>query len=443
MAKKKKKRIEAPKRPMTKRQRSQFQRHRRRQRFIFGSGILIIVAVLAVIGVGMYFGWYVPDVKPLGETVLRINDTEFTMGQFVTRLEYQIVQALSQGGEVNESDVYTVAYSVAFSLKGNELARQEAQSLGITISDEEVQAKIDEVLVDYDPALLEKYHEVIMDEFRVLMLQQRLFGEYFDQQVPQVADQRYVMAMFLESQSQANEVTERLEGGEDFAALSAEFCLDGYCKSQKGDLGWQFRDRLSRLVDSDILLEIAFSAETGTLSQPIYEETKIKRVGYWLVAVDFVDAEVDHAQTRLVLLSSEEEAIQVRERLENGEDFAALAEEFSQHEESRNSGGEYRVEVRGDFGAAFDDFVFDPELELGTLSQPIRDDIVTTEGGYWLIKVIGFSDNLHINEADRDALKWEALNQWYQDLLTDPDYMVEDFLDQDKLQWAISHIQEG
>ena len=39
--------------------------------------------------------------------------------------------------------------------------------------------------------------------------------------------------------------------------------------------------------------------------------------------------------------------------------------------------------------AAFDEYVFDPETQLSAISDPIRDDTVTTKGGYWLVKVGG------------------------------------------------------
>jgi parvulin-like peptidyl-prolyl isomerase len=440
---KKKKKVETPKRPLTKRQRSHFKQHQRRQRLIFGGGILIVVAVLVVIGAGIYFGWYVPDVKPLGETVLRVNDTEFSMDYYIKTLKYQIIQLENYGIDVDISQVGYLADSTVVVIQTNELMFREARALGITISDEEIEARMDEEMADYDPSLHKEYRDVIKDIFRTQMLQEKMLEEYFEQQVPKSAEQRHVMAMFLESQSQAEQVRERLEGGELFSELSAELCLDGYCKSQEGDLGWHPREILSKQVNSDVLLDSAFGAEAGSLSQPVYEETKRKALGYWLIQVDFVDAEVDYAQLKVILLGSEEEANQVRERLVGGEDFAALAEEFSQHEVSKENGGELEVDSREQFSEAFNEFIFDPELEMGTLSQPLRDDTISTEGGYWLIKVVDADDNRQLDEEDRDTLKREALSQWLEGLPDDPDYTVENLMDEDKINWAILHVWEG
>jgi parvulin-like peptidyl-prolyl isomerase len=347
------------------------------------------------------------------------------------------------GIDMDISYVYSMASSLVTSIQTSELVRQEALKLGISVSDEELAAKINEQFASYDPSLLKTYHDVIRDTVRTQMLQDKLLSDYFDQQVPQSAEQRHIMAMFLESQSQANELKGRLEGGELFSELTAELCLDSYCKSQDGDLGWHPREMLPQLINSPVLADSAFGAEVGVISQPVYEEAKLKPLGYWLIELEFVDAEVDYAELKVILLGSEEEASEVRARLEDGEDFAALAAELSQHADSKENGGELKVDARELFSEAFDEFVFDPELEPGTISQPIKDDTVVTEGGYWLIKVAEADYDRPIDEADRDTLKRDALNRWVEGLPDDPDNTVESYLDEEKTNWAVLRAWEG
>jgi parvulin-like peptidyl-prolyl isomerase len=439
---KKKKKVEKPRHAPTKRQLSHWKQHQRRQRFIFGSGILIIVAVLVVVGAGVYFGWYVPERQPLKEVVIRVNDTEFTMDYYIKTIKFQVAQLESMGISIGLEQMTYLADGAVMAIQTNELVRQEAPKLDVTVSDEEVEAKIKEQFASYDPSLLKDFHDVIKEMVRAQMLQEKLLDGYFDQQVPKTAEQRHIMAMFLESQSQANQVRERLEGGELFSQLTTEFCLDSYCKSQEGDLGWHPREILSRMINSDVLVDSAFSTEPGTLSQPVYDETKTKAVGYWLIKVEFVDAEAGKAQGKAMLLGSQEEAEEIRARLESGEDFATLSDEFSQYDEFKTNGGQFEVS-KGDMISAFDDFAFDPELELGTLSQPIKDDTVTTEGGYWLIKVADAAADRPLDEADRDTLKNDALSQWLKELPDNPDNTVENFLDAEKTNWAIMHVWEG
>ncbi len=197
--------------------------------------------------------------------------------------------------------------------------------MGFSVSDEEVDKKLN----SYDPPLSKDYRDVV----RAQMLVSKLSEEYFDQQVPTYAEQRHIMAMFLESESQANEVRARLEAGEDFTQLAGELSLDTTSKEKKGDLGWHPEGVLTLTLGTSLVDEYAFSAEAGALSQPILDETKTKTVGYWLIKVVSRDEEAKTAQVKVMLLGSEQEANEVRARLEAGEDFATLAKELSQHAE--------------------------------------------------------------------------------------------------------------
>ena len=83
-----KKQVEKPRHEMTKRQLSRWQQQKRRQRFILSAGIAVIIAVLGVFGVGVYNQWYIPEYKPLHETVIEVNDTKFDMDYYIKMLKY-------------------------------------------------------------------------------------------------------------------------------------------------------------------------------------------------------------------------------------------------------------------------------------------------------------------------------------------------------------------
>ncbi|GAH37431.1 unnamed protein product, partial [marine sediment metagenome] len=51
--------------------------------------------------------------------------------------------------------------------------------------------------------------------------------------------------------------------------------------------------------------------------------------------------EPEQVHIQAILLGSEKEAQDVRARLDAGEDFTALAEELSQHEATKESGGDF------------------------------------------------------------------------------------------------------
>jgi len=416
------KKVEKPRHEMTKRQLSRWQQQKRRQRLILSAGIAVIIAVLAVFGAGVYYQWYIPEYKPLGETVIEVNETKFDMDYYLKMLKLY-------SGNVSPTELPNLADQVVTAIEQNELMRQEAMKLGISVSE----AEVDEKLNSYDPPASEDYREV----FRAQMLMERLLGDYFDKQVPTYAEQRHIFAMFLESESQANEVRARLEAGEDFSQLAGELSLDTASKEDKGDLGWRPEGVLPRLLENNIIEEYAFSAEAGVLSQPIYDETKIKPVGYWLVKVVDRDNEAKRAKVKVMLLGSEQEVSEVKARLEAGEDFATLAKELSRHADSREQGGDLDV-AEGMISSTFSDFVFNSELDV--LSQPIRDDRESTQGGYWLVKVSEIDGNRQVADEDRSLLKNDAFNKWIEGLFDDPTNKITSYLDEGKQLWAISHV---
>lgn len=418
-----KKKVEKPKHEFTKRQLSQWQRQKKRQRLVFSIGVFIVAVVLAVIGAG----WYINRYQPLHETVVRVNDTEFNMDYYIKTLKYY--------GEGYSSDImYSLTDRVVEIIQQNELVKQEAMKLGIMVSNSEV----DDELKKRDPPLTKDYRDLVRAE----MLVSKLRDEYFDQQVPASAEQKHVLAMLLESESQASEVRTRLETGDSFAELAAEFSLDYLSLTSEGDLGWHPETILAGMLGTPVPEEYAFSAEAGVLSQPVYDEAKIKSVGYWLIEALETKEDPDEVHVQAMLLASEQEAQSVTARLEAGEDFATLADEFSQLSYSEEGGGDLGWLTPGMVTPAFEEFVFDSELKLETLSQPIRDESVSTSGGYWLVKVLAEQSDRKISDDDRDLLKAKALDEWLSSLWDDPQNEVESYLDDTKKLFAMDYIMK-
>lgn len=412
-----KKRMEKPRREVTKRQLARWQQQRRRQRIIFGLGIFIIVAALSVVGAG----WYISQFRPLQETVIKVNDTKFNMGYYVKTLQFY-------GAGQPSYYLYGIADEVVAIIQRNELIRQEAMKLDISISRDEV----DEELKNRDLPLSKDYRDLVRAELLINKLQ----DEYFEKEVPVFVDQRQIMAMLLESESQVTEVRLRLEDGESFTELAGELSLESLSREENGDLDWRPEGILTILLGTSVIDEYAFNSEVGISNQPIYDEEIIKGVGYWIVKVLDREAEPEEADVQVILLGSEEEAQEVKTRLEAGGDFATLVQEFSQHE-SKGSDGEISGVTPDMMSLALSEFVFDPELELETVSEPIRDDTAFTKGGYWLVKVMDIDDNRQIEDRDRDLLKAEAFADWVEALWDNPENEIESYLDAGRKAWAI------
>ncbi len=412
-----------PQRIPTKQQLSRWQQQEKRRRIILGVGIFIIVTVLAIVVVGWYTGQY----QPLHQTAIRVNDAEFNMKYYIEMLK---LRAENQPA----SSLPYLADEVVRNIEQNELIRQEVLKLGISVSDDAVKKELKNAELPND--------EVYRDLVRNQLLINKLLDEYFDPQVPVSAEQRQVMAMLLESRPQATEVRARLENGESFPELAAELTLEPFTKANNGDLGWHSREILNDMLDASIVENI-FSAEVGVLSQPIYDDEITKGIGYWLVKILDRNEEEEEAHVQIMLVDNKVEAQEIIDRLKAGEDFAALAKEFSLLEGVEENEGEYAL-TPGMFSPVVEEFVFDPDTGLEVISEPIRDETITTEGGYWLIKVVAEDKDRQIEDKDRDWLKAKALNQWLSVLWDNPENKVDDsYLNDTKKAWAIEQAQKS
>ena len=418
-----KKKAEKPQRIFTKRQLSRWQQQKKRQRIILAVGIFIIVAVVAIMGVGWYLGQY----QPLHQTAIRVNDTEFNMKYYIEMLK---VDSWNRPA----SYLPYLADEVVKKIERNELMRQGALKLGISVSDDEVK----EGLKSYNLP----NEDIQRDLVQTKLVIDKLLNEHFEQQVPVSAEQVHLMAMLLESELQVAEVRANLENGESFTELAEELSLDYFSKINQGDFGWHPKVILNELLGTSIVEDI-FSAEVGVLIQPIYDEEIGKEVGYWLVRVLERNEEEEEAHVEVMLLGNEAEAQEVISRLEAGEDFASLAKEFSQLEGVEENEGEYDI-TPGMISSTVDEFVFNPETALKTISEPILDETIATEGGYWLIKVVAKDEDRRIDKEDRDLLKSRALDEWVSSLWDDPENEVDDsYLDDEKKTWALEQAMRG
>jgi len=422
-----KKKVEKPKRKFTRRQLSHWQQQKRRQRFILGIGISVIIAVIGIVSAGLYYQWYLPNVKPLGETVTEVNGIKFSMDYYIKALKFQV-------GDQYTQYVQYFLDPVVESIQQDELIRQGALELGISVSDDEVDEELKSLALPLD-------NQAIRDVYRVQLLIVKLKDEYFDPQLPASAQQKYVMAMFLESQSQADEVEARLEAGEDFGELAGELSLDSLTREKNGDLGWRPKGVLDELLGTSVLENFILGYPVGVLSYPIYDSNKTKDLGYWLIEVLERNDETEEAYVHAILLASEEEARIVISRLEAGEDFVQLAEEFSQYG-TEGSKADIGWIAEGDMAQVFDDYVFAAETELNVVSGIIRDEEATTSGGYWLFKVLD-SDTREISDEDREILVAQIMHEWMELILDDPENTVVSYLDDEMREFAISKVIEG
>jgi parvulin-like peptidyl-prolyl isomerase len=401
----KKEKQNATRRDPTKRQLSKWQRQQKTSRIIM---IAIAVFFAGIIGYTGY-GYYDDNIKPFKQVAIEVNDVSFNMGYYVDMLEIQT-------RSTDPTELH--AQYVSNQIEQIELMKQGAGEMGIEVEDEEVKAKIKELdLPD---------NRVYRDLVTADLLQQEVLT-HFASQLPQEMEQANIRTILVESQEVASEVQASLQEGEDFNSLLEEFSCNA---NASGELGWLPQEMMPSTVG-----EVFPSLEAGEI-KTINDSNISKNIGYWIIKVTEKDEEKGiFAHT--MLLSSRAKAMEIIEKLDDGGDFAELAKEYSQ-DASKENGGELGWITEGYSGSeAFDEVAFN--MDLDTVSAPIRDDGINTQGGCWVVEVL--DKGLHeLDDSVKETLAGEDFNLWLSQL--EESSTINNYLDEEMMAWAIEEVLE-
>ncbi len=437
-----KKRKVIPQRAPSKRHIAEWQRQKKLQRYAFVLGVLVIASIMAIMG----YGYYDSKVKParqeqqrLEQAALRVNDKVFSNGYLL-----KLLIAYGQGMKSSGSSLSINFFGkLVESLQEFEMLTQEAPRIDIAVSDEEIDKDI-RTKLGFTPgdtkkteADFQKTYEVFLERTgltdednryltKALLLQAKVMDEFIGKSVPTEEMQVQVERILLRTEEEANKVVQQLQSGVPFATLVKDLSQDTASKDKDGNTGWITKKEISGVWD-----EIAFKLRKGEVSQPFFDNDISVKGGYWVVKV--TDKQEDKVKAEGILLRTEREANQVKARLEQGEDFSALAKELSVDIFSQDSGGDLGQIARGSFGAEFDKVVFD--LEPGQLGGPVFDDTRYAQGGYWVLKALEEPQMRSLDKDRLDQRKSVAYQKWMDEKRQE--YRLENNLDDETRNWLL------
>ena len=273
------------------RETSRVQQVQRRRRVAFAViAVMLLVIVVGVIGVG----YTLVFVLPPQERVVSVNDVTYTRGDMVKMLRIRQRLIEDSGQRIDTStDIFQALQLIV----ENEIISQSAPSIGITVSDEEVDQQIQATIIfqaggqlagksdeQLDREFKELYgnflnsSQISEDEHRDIVrrtLLREKVRQYVGESVPSVAKQYHVYRLAVNQEDEIDimltKYKDYVKNSEDplllheaFKAITREFSRESpELVRRGGEVGWV---PLGVLEDYD---DVIATVEVGELSTPI------------------------------------------------------------------------------------------------------------------------------------------------------------------------------
>lgn len=377
-----------PPRVVTKKHIARLERERRQINLIRGialGGILIVAGLLA-------YGYLRLNVLVLREPVAEVNGEVITTGAWQQRVRFQRVQLLniysqysilqqnlvgdfSQqmqqiASRLNSPDL--LGQQVIDQMVDEILIRQEAQKLGITVTAEEIEAKIREgfeYFPDGTPTPTVTPTDV---ELPTLTSQQLTL-------YPSTATPTMVLTSTAEPTATLDP-----SGTPPPTATTAPPTPTPVPPLPTGSPTpytlEQFETRYSDMLESLGEYKISEQTVRSVYEADIYREKLMAEI------TKDVEPTEEQVWARHILVSSEAETRAVLLLLDRGVEFAEVARRYSEDTGSGANGGDLGWFGKGTMVTEFEEAAF--RLEIGEISEPIQ-----SQFGYHIIQVLGHQEN--------------------------------------------------
>ncbi len=312
----------------------------------------------------------------------------------------------------------------------DELQLQMAERAGIRISDTELNNTIARIassngmtleqFISYLSTEGESYdvlRENVKKEMTIQRIQRGRVGSMInitdkefdaflatDESLKELEPELQVRQILVKNLNKAEEVITKIENGSDFSELAKEFSISSNA-SKGGIMNWR------KISDMPTLYAEALGdLDVGQNSSPLESGA-----GFHILKVedkrgDFVKYEDQWLVRHILLMPSEirtleeteQELIDIRNRLLDGEDFGDLAKEYSEDPGSALKGGELEWMGKGITAAEF-------EKTFTTLEMGIISEVFETEFGFHFLEVLGKRNK----DMTKDAIENRAFNILY------------------------------
>ena len=254
------------------------EREHQQQRWVLAFAGVVIFVILAIPA----YGYYATFVAPPRRTAVEVNGVKHSLGE-VAKVSKAFAAAYlgSSGGQ---PDLSTLPLQIVNNMLSEELIVQRAPELGITVTQDEVDAEVrsrhypaPKAGQQTDPEALEReykenlrryldttkfsssdYREIV----RRSLLREKLL-EILSEQIPGVQEQVFANWIRVKDDTAVSNVQKGLTGGEEFDRLARVYSVADSYADDNGVVGWVPKEAFP-LLDSTL-----FVIERDKVSDPV------------------------------------------------------------------------------------------------------------------------------------------------------------------------------
>ncbi len=343
----------------------------------------LIIIVFGLFGFGSITTFLAPTPK-----VAEVNGEEVTQQSMEFAVERNRRMQLSRGVPFDQIDEDALREQVLSTLIAREILSQAAEDLDLYYSEAAIDADIlaTEVFQLDGVFNRDQFTNLIQSAgYTPLSYRDELrTDKLFEQMVTGIAQSSFV------TEEESRRYAALLSQTRDIAFLEVKVDdLMDDVTVEDAEIEAYYNENLGDFVtEEEVVLEyvelkhedLAESLEIDEVElQGFYEERKSKYATEETRQIAHILVEISDETTPE---AAKEKADEIFTRITDGEDFAALAAEFSDDAGSKNNGGDLGYNPQGIFYPEFEAVAFD--MSLNEVSQPVE-----TEIGYHIIKILG------------------------------------------------------
>ncbi|MFW5927377.1 MAG: peptidylprolyl isomerase [Wenzhouxiangella sp.] len=341
------------------------------------------------------------QVRARGESLPPRNVLEEQMLERLIMTRLEVLRAEATGIRVSDADVDQALNQVA---QQNNMSlsqlRAALEAEGMEFAEFRQEIREEMLSSRLRQRIVESMDEISETEVDIMLASDQVGGEeYLLSQIVITVPESADPAEVEQARERAEEVMAQLDDGMEFSAAAIAYS-QGPGALEGGDVGWRSLRAMPQM----------FVEAIGDLSPGEVSEIIRTPAGFVIIKVrdirDQSEVIVQEYRARHILIEpselvspedAEQQIHDLHERIEQGEDFEALARRYSNDESSANLGGLMDWFPAGRFGEEVQRVI--DELEPGEISEPFRSSM-----GWHILELVDE------READRteEALRAEA-----------------------------------